>query len=146
METRQTSKLENKLAVCLLALRLTIALVFMMWALDKIFVPEHASKVFAAFYSMNISSHLAVALGIIQVVFVTIFALGLCKNVTYLLILIFHAGSTLSALTKYFDPFNNLLFFAAWPMLAACFVLYLLREFDVLTLSNRAREIKTVRS
>jgi hypothetical protein len=33
---------------------------------------------------------------------------------------------------QYLNPWepNNLLFFAAWPMLAACFSLYLLRELD----------------
>jgi hypothetical protein len=29
-------------------------------------------------------------------------------------------------------PFDNLLFFAAWPMLAACITLYLLRDLDTL--------------
>jgi hypothetical protein len=28
------------------------------------------------------------------------------------------------------DAFNNLLFFAAWPMLAACIALYMLRDLD----------------
>ena len=41
-----------------------------------------------------------------------------------------HAGSTFSAYAQYYDVFNNLLFFAAWPMLAACAALYLLRDAD----------------
>ena len=32
----------------------------------------------------------------------------------------------------YLEPFDHLLFFAAWPMLAACFALYLLRDDDTL--------------
>lgn len=28
------------------------------------------------------------------------------------------------------DPFSHLLFFAAWPMLATCIALYLLRDLD----------------
>ncbi|GAM59117.1 membrane protein [Vibrio ishigakensis] len=47
-----------------------------------------------------------------------------------------HAGSTLSSFGKYLDPFNNLLFFTAWPMLAACFVLYLLQDYDTLVLGK----------
>ncbi len=31
---------------------------------------------------------------------------------------------------QYLDPFNNLLFFTAWTMLATCVALYLLRDFD----------------
>lgn len=42
-------------------------------------------------------------------------------------VLLLHGISTLSSYRQYLDPFNNLLFFAAWPMLAACFALYLLR-------------------
>jgi hypothetical protein len=44
--------------------------------------------------------------------------------------LIFHAISTLASYRQYLAPFDNLLFFAAWPMLAACFTLYLLRDLD----------------
>lgn len=51
-------------------------------------------------------------------------------------ILVLHAGSTLSSFGKYLDPFNNLLFFTAWPMLAACFVLYLLKDYDTLVLGK----------
>jgi len=43
---------------------------------------------------------------------------------------VMHAVSTLSSFPQYIDAFNNLLFFAAWPMLAACIALFLLREHD----------------
>lgn len=125
--------LQCKLAIGLSALRVTIALVFIMWAVDKIMAPEHAIKVFENFYGLTISSAFSVALGVIQLVFIGAFLLGLWKNVTYLTILIFHTGSTLSSFSKYLDPLNNLLFFTAWPMLAACFMLYLLRDQDIWT-------------
>jgi hypothetical protein len=38
--------------------------------------------------------------------------------------------------------FDNLLFFAAWPMLAACFALYLLRDLDTLgVVGGRPQEL-----
>ena len=40
---------------------------------------------------------------------------------------------------QYLDGFDNLLVFSAWPMLAACFTLYLLREYDVLLSVDHAR-------
>ena len=52
--------------------------------------------------------------------------------------LLMHAGSTLASYKKYLQPFEspNLLFFAAIPMLAACFVL----RVDVLwTIKKRER-------
>ena len=127
-------KFKSKLGLGLLGLRLSIALVFTMWALDKILVPEHAMKIFTGFYGLNSSSSLLVALGITQLVFISIFIMGLWKNVTYLIVLVLHTGSTFSSFAKYLDPFNNLLFFAAWPMLAACFALYLLRDHDIYTM------------
>jgi len=46
--------------------------------------------------------------------------------------LVLHAVSTLSSFKQYLAPFDgpNLLFFAAWPMLAACFALFILRDLD----------------
>ncbi|MFN1534087.1 hypothetical protein [Vibrio jasicida] len=132
-------KLQRQLGLGLLALRLSIALVFIMWALDKVLVPEHAMKVFSGFYGLDISSGFSVALGIAQLVFIGIFVAGLWKNLTYLAILVLHAGSTFSAFAKYLDPFSNLLFFAAWPMLGACFVLYLLRDHDLYVLNKNPK-------
>jgi hypothetical protein len=35
-----------------------------------------------------------------------------------------------AAYRPYLAPLSNLLLFAAWPMLAACFALYTLRDLD----------------
>ncbi|CAH1521023.1 conserved membrane hypothetical protein [Vibrio owensii] len=134
-------KLQRQLGLGLLTLRLSIALVFIMWALDKVLVPEHAMKVFSGFYGLDISSGFSVALGIAQLVFIGIFVAGLWKNLTYLAILVLHAGSTFSSFAKYLAPFNNLLFFAAWPMLAACFALYLLRDHDIYVLRKQPQAV-----
>ncbi len=134
-------KVQQQLGIALLALRLSIALVFIMWALDKVLVPEHAMKVFSGFYGLDISSGFSVALGLAQLVFIGVFLAGLWKNLTYLAILVLHSGSTFSSFAKYLDPFNNLLFFAAWPMLAACFALYLLRERDIYVLRKQPQPV-----
>ena len=134
-------KVKQQLGIALLALRLSIALVFIMWALDKVLVPEHAMKVFSGFYGLDISSGFSVALGLAQLVFIGVFLAGLWKNLTYLAILVLHSGSTFSSFAKYLDPFNNLLFFAAWPMLAACFALYLLREHDIYVLRKQPQAV-----
>ena len=73
---------------------------------------------------------MAYVLGALQLILVIAFLFGIKKRLSYGLIFLMHAGSTLSAYALYIDAFNNLLFFAAWPMLAACAALYLLREAD----------------
>ena len=51
---------------------------------------------------------------------------------TYAIVLALHAASTFAAFPRYLDPWKHLLFFAAWPMLAACIALYLMRDEDTL--------------
>ncbi len=58
------------------------------------------------------------------------FVAGLFKTITYGAVLLMHAGSTLSSWRQYLEPFDHLLFFAAWPMLAGCVALFLLRKDD----------------
>ncbi|WP_238062452.1 hypothetical protein [Psychrobacter sp. Ps3] len=70
------------------------------------------------------------AIGIVQLIIILSFAAGLFKTWTYGLVLLLHTVSTVSTFSLYTRPFDNLLFFAAWPMLAACIALFLLRDWD----------------
>ena len=124
------SLLSTKLRMSLFFTRISIFLVFLMWTLDKIFNPEHGSKIFEKFYGLTVTPDMMIVVGFLQLAFVVAFGLGLWKKWVYLAVLVLHAGSTFSSLPLYLDPFNNLLFFAAWPMLAACFILFILKEYD----------------
>ncbi|CAB0150901.1 hypothetical protein PSI9734_01340 [Pseudidiomarina piscicola] len=128
-------QLESKLGWSLLALRLGIFSVMFIWALDKFFNPGHTAAVFDGFYGISdLSASLAAVLGGLQIALCVIFLAGLWKTFSYGLILIMHGASTFSSFPQYLDPFNNLLFFAAWPMFAACLALFLLRDYDRMTL------------
>jgi putative oxidoreductase len=128
----------KQLPLALLLLRLGIFVVFLFWTLDKLVQPEHAAKVFGAFYGLGGLGETAFyIIGAAQLMLVLLFVTGLFKTCTYGAILVFHSFSTLSAFAKYLQPFDNLLFFAAWPMLAACAALFLLRDYDTLTLSRQ---------
>ena len=127
----------KQLPLAMLLLRLGIFVVFLFWTLDKLVQPEHAAKVFDGFYGLGgLSDTVFYVIGIAQMVLILAFVAGFMKTWTYGAILVFHGVSTLSAFGKYLQPFDNLLFFAAWPMLAACAALFLLRDYDTLTLSK----------
>ncbi len=107
----------------------------LIWALDKLIRPEHAAEIYQSYYQLSGFAHIAMyVIGALELILLILFVLGLFKRVTYGLVLIFHAISTVSSFKQYFAPYvgPHLLFFAAWPMLAACFALYLLREKDTL--------------
>ncbi len=124
---------EKKLQFSLLFLRVTVFLVMFMWTIDKFVNPGHAAKVYESFYYMaGLESVVMYAIGAAEMVLLLLFLAGYKKTLTYGAVLILHAVSTLSSFNQYLAPFEgpNLLFFAAWPMLAACFTLFLLRDQD----------------
>ncbi len=136
----------NRLPAALLALRLTVFLVMLVWTLDKFLAPDHAAKVFKDFYFISDLAPAALyALGGVELLIIIGFALGVAKPFTYGAVLVFHSISTLSSFPKYLNPAEGRLFYAAWPMLAACFALSLLRDQDTLCVwrgfgANRRRQ------
>ena len=125
--------MNTKLQNCLFFLRISVALVLIMWTIDKFVNPAHAIKVFQHFYfAPELGVQIMTAIAVAELVLIVLFVMGRFKNITYLAVLIIHAVSTLTPMMVYLDPFkgSNLLFFAAWPMLAACYALYVLRDED----------------
>ena len=124
---------EKRLPLVLLMIRLSVFLFMLVWTLDKFINPEHATKVYEHFYFIGgLGSTAIAAIGIIELVILLGFLVGFQKRYTYGAVFLFHAISTLSSFKQYMEPFDHLLFFAAWPMLAACFALYILRDGDTL--------------
>jgi hypothetical protein len=126
-----TSDINNRLSWALFALRITVFIVMFAWTLDKFVNPAHGMKIFEHFYGIGgLAENAVYIMGAFQLALVLAFVAGLAKRYTYGLIFLLHGGSTLSSFPQYIDAFNNLLFFAAWPMWGACFALYLLRDAD----------------
>lgn len=132
----------RQLAPSLLLLRWGMVVFLAPWIVDKFRNPAHAIGVFEHFYGMGgVAQALVYGIGVAQVLIVACFALGIARRWSYGLVLLMHAGSTLFSWRQYLDPFDgaNLLFFAAWPALAACIALYLLRDYDILGTFGRRR-------
>jgi putative oxidoreductase len=124
---------ENEIKWSLFFLRVSVFVVMLFWMLDKFVRPEHASVVYEHFYGIGGLSETAFTIiGLLELLLLAAFVSGSFKRLSYGLVLVIHAISTLSSYAQYLDPFKevNLLFFAAWPMLAACIALYLLRDLD----------------
>jgi len=124
---------EDRTGYSLFALRLGVFIVMLVWTLDKFINYEHAAAVFGKFYYLSgFGREVLFLIGAIEAVIITGFVLGIQKRLTYGLVLIIHAVSTFSSYKQYLNPYEgpNLLFFAAWPMLAACIALYLMRDQD----------------
>lgn len=128
------------LPLSLLLLRIGITIVMGFWTIDKMTNPDHAGAVFKNFYGLGaVDDQAFLVIGIVQGLIVLAFAAGLFKTITYGAVLLMHGVSTLSSWRQYLEPFDNLLFLAAWPMLAACVALFLMREYDQVLTVGRPR-------
>lgn len=123
--------MNDRLGISLFILRVTVFVVMAMWSLDKLINPGHAAAVFENFYFISgIGASVLLIIGLLQLAIEIAFVLGLWKFWTYGFVTLAHGISTLSSWRQYLDPFENLLFFAAIPMLGACIALFLLRDAD----------------
>src|SRR5712692_1929204 len=131
----------SRIRLPLLLLRIGVFIVMLMWTLDKFVRPGHATGVFKKFYGLDLGSPTVFyVLGSVELVLILLFVTGTAKRFSYGAVLALHAVSTVSSYRQYMAAFDNLLFFAAWPMLAACIALYLLRDLDTLwTLGSLSR-------
>ena len=122
---------KSRIEWALFSLRLGVFVVMLAWTLDKFLSPGHAAKVYEKFYFIGgLGPAFMMGIGLVELIIIVLFMAGLYKRLTYGFVLAIHGVSTLSSWKQYFvEP--NLLFFAAWPMLAACVALYLLRDMDV---------------
>lgn len=123
------------LPLALFLLRVSVFIVFLIWTLDKFLRPDHASSVYQNFYfSPALSAFVMYGIAAIEMIIIAGFLLGVRKRLTYGAVLLFHLISTASSYKQYLAPFESMhiLFFAALPMLAACYALYMLRDHDTL--------------
>ncbi len=126
-----TGDITRRLSLSLLLLRLSLGLVMMVWAFDKILNPGHGAAVLESFYGLPGTGEQAIRMiGIAQALIVLGFLLGVAKTWTYGAVLFMHAVTTLVSFSAYLEPLKNILFFSAWPMLAGLVTLFLLREED----------------
>lgn len=123
----------HRVSLVLLLTRISIFIAMIIWVIDKFANPDHAAAVFAAFYGISgLGAIVSYLLGAAQLAIMIAFILGFQKKISYGLVLLMHTASTLVSFPKYIAPFEppNILFYASWPMLAACFALYYLRDLD----------------
>jgi len=125
----------DRLAVSLMLLRVSVFIVMIIWTLDKFVRPEHAGVVYDKFYHLPGVGHAILAvIAAIELLLIIGFVTGYKRKWTYGAVLVLHAISTVTSYKQYLAPFEggNILFFAAWPMLAACYALYIMRDQDTM--------------
>jgi uncharacterized membrane protein YkgB len=108
----------NRVGIALLVLRLTVFLVMSIWTIDKFVRPDHAASVYERFYFLRgLGPAMMYGIGLVELAILVGFVIGFAPRLTYGLVLLFHAVSTLSSFRQYFHPFENV---ALSPSLVGC--------------------------
>ncbi|NNE38813.1 MAG: hypothetical protein HKN08_10955 [Gammaproteobacteria bacterium] len=131
MNTNVISQNQDRIETCLFLLRLGVFIVMFVWTMGKFFDPAHVIRYFNRFFLIGgLVKPIVYILGAIELIIIFAFLGGLWKRYSYGAVLFIHSVSTFMTWKKYTVDIH-LLFFTAWPMLAACITLYLLRDLDV---------------
>lgn len=131
-------------SIALLALRVSIALLVILWGIDKLVQPEHAVAVSDTFYFGLLSqAWLIPVLGIAQIAVGGLALVGLFRKFVDPIILLINLGSLLGVWRSIVDPWGwvlegtNVLFFPSLIVLAGCLVLNAFRGQESLVLDRR---------
>ena len=135
-------KTDKTLEVSLLILRVSLGILFLVWSIGKIVAPGLTQFVAETFYSSQaeVTRLMAAVVGIIQLLIVLAFLVGIAKTWSYGALLGMHLVSVVVAYKPLLAPYTppNTLFWAGIPTLGALIALFLLRDRDQLfTLGNR---------
>ncbi len=137
----------RRLALALLIMRISLGVFVLLWALEKLIIPERTVGIYDKFYGIELDVAVAPFLGVAQCVLAAVFLAGLWRRWSYGLVTVFHAYSVITSWHSLIDPWGLLhgevkhLFLAGVPVLAAFLALYMLREYDLWSVEGRrARE------
>ncbi|WP_300375737.1 hypothetical protein [Henriciella sp.] len=126
---------KNATATGLFILRATLAIFFLVWALEKFIKPDTTAAIWEAFYFVeDLPAVMSYAVGVIQIGALVAFALGAFKFWSYGFFLVIHGLGTLTTWQTLINPYegSNHLFIAAIPVLGALIALFLMRKQDTL--------------
>ncbi|MEM7710211.1 MAG: hypothetical protein AAF264_05565 [Pseudomonadota bacterium] len=133
----------------LLALRLTLFLFMLMWALVKVLNPasyggtEEGPGIFGTFYGIDFGTGAVLIIGVAQVAFLLAFVAGIAKTVTTGGVLAMNLVTLIASLPTILPALaggGNLLFAASIPVFGASLALFLMRERDVVLSYGGRRE------
>ena len=143
------SDLEKRLAYCLLACRLGVFIVFLVWTYNKLVRPEHGVHMMGKFYFIpGLTETVILAFSVFELVMCVLLLIGLYKRLVrgFFLFLSILAVAVpqviqgyIKAITEQAHP--TILYFTGFCLLACSISIYVLRDYD--TLFSISKKIET---
>ena len=128
----------------LLALRVSIGWLLVLWGLDKLVNVEHSVRVADHFYlGVGSAAWFLNAFGVLEAIFGLLIVMGLWRRWTYVAMLAMLSITGVSVWKSIIDPWgwvldgSNVLFYPSLIILAGALVVWAFREDDTLCLDAR---------
>lgn len=121
--------------ICLLVLRLTLGIFLLQWAVEKFVNPERFQRIWDYFYFYDLKIDFVPIMGGVQIVIILALLAGFYRRLSYGAAFAMHSISVVATWRELIDPYDltthNHLFMTGVPVLAAFWLLYMLRDFDL---------------
>ena len=132
MTLAATPELERRLDLALAILRITLGIFFLIWAVEKLVMPEANAAIWEKFFKIPLAVNLSYPIGIVNGLMALALIAGFIRTFTYGYWTLFHFISVASTWSYLIKPFGspNHLFLAGVPIVSAMLALFILREYD----------------
>jgi len=139
MVFERPAELERRLPQALAILRIVTGVFFLLWALEKLVMPEVNAAIWKSFYGITLDVNLSYPIGILNTLMSLALIVGFKRRFTYAYWTLFHFISVASTWDYLIKPFGgpNHLFLAGVPIVAIMVALYMLRDWDTMTVDGR---------
>jgi len=139
MVFERPAELERRLPQALAILRIVTGVFFLLWALEKLVMPEVNAAIWKSFYGITLDANLSYPIGILNTLMSLALIVGFKRRFTYAYWTLFHFISVASTWDYLIKPFGgpNHLFLAGVPIVAIMVALYMLRDWDTMTVDGR---------
>lgn len=139
MVLERPAELERRLPPALAILRITLGVFFLLWAVEKLVLPDVNVAIWEKFYNIPLAVNLSYVIGVVNGLMSIALIVGFKRTFTYGYWTIFHSISVLATWSYLIKPFGgpNHLFLAGVPVVAAMLALFILRDWDAWTVDGR---------
>ena len=129
---RPLAAADSRVAVVLLALRLSLGAFLAQWSAEKLVAPTLSAGIGKRFYGVDLSGSVIMAVGVAELALSVALLIGLWRRLTYGIAAVIHLVSVAVSWQQLLDPFKqgNHLFAASVPVLVGFVALYVLRDLD----------------
>jgi uncharacterized membrane protein YphA (DoxX/SURF4 family) len=132
---------DKRAAAALLILRFFLALFLILWSIEKLILPEAATRIAQNFYGVSLPPAASYALGVAELLISLGLLFGAWRTISYGLALLIHTVTVIVSWRQLLDPWGlakvgTHIWISTWPTWGAFAALFLMRDRDAYSIDG----------